>query len=162
MSSRARLSLKMPQHFLLNFLSGCQSGRSPFIAIKIWHRKSRWNQCALAQHWARRIATLFRQHGPGNPRQLVRHCAGNDIGVPPLQQLSYPNARHRCAARRAASPRVRLAPVTPHVFVTRLLMPNKFANPPVEYWRGTKPRDAAKSRPLRNCLASPALAARWP
>lgn len=46
MSSRAQLSLKNPQHSLLSFLSGSQSGRSPFIAIQVWHRKSRWDQRA--------------------------------------------------------------------------------------------------------------------
>ena len=42
--------------------------------------------------------------------------------------------------------------------VARLLMPNSFALPPVEYCRGTMPSQAANSRPLRNAAPLPIAA----
>src|SRR6266568_3084024 len=40
----------------------------------------------------------------------------------------------------------------------RLLMPNSFCSPPVEYCRGTTPTQAAKSRPRRKAAPLPITA----
>jgi hypothetical protein len=42
--------------------------------------------------------------------------------------------------------------------LSRLLMPNSFALPPVEYWRGTMPSHAAKSLPIRKAAPLPIAA----
>lgn len=142
----------------------------PFTSSNISSRKTRWVDFSEVGSGIGRSDRHGNRPGiecgaaggqrPRGTRQLVCQRAGNHVGVSPCEHGADPV---RKPTGLPLEP-LHVSPCTlnqqaPEIFFPRLLMPSRFARPPVLYWRGTSPIDAAKSRLLPYCLPSPISAA---
>jgi len=97
------------------------------------------------------ILAVSCEHRPSNPRKLVGQRYGHDVAVCSRKQSLNPPAERRIFLGKTRESRAR--PVDqqhPQVTVAALADMQQLGFPPVVACRGTKPNQAAKSRPQLN------------
>ena len=99
---------------------------------------------ASALALGRLIGLVTRQQRPDNPGILVRDRYCRAVFAAALDQLPYPLAPSVRFASHPAQRRPRaMDEEFAQIAIARLLIPNRRSFPPVEYWRGTSPSQAA-------------------